>query len=185
MKKILLVLISLFSLLTLVNCNVVFYEYNYDDLETMAKNDYGFSSVLFFKVVDVDTALELTGKIYNDSGIIYGIKDNEYRMIFVPKLKSEKEFVIDYSPIYDVTEIYQILESLEDGSGNKLFIDIFGDYGALSISVLPYESISNKFDDLDFDSPIFFIITTDELTFNVGRVEGNYIVFDQDLNRLN
>lgn len=49
MKKILLVLISLFSLLTLVNCNVVFYEYNYDDLETMAKNDYGFSSVLFLK----------------------------------------------------------------------------------------------------------------------------------------
>lgn len=185
MKKMLLVLISIISFLTLSNCNSIYRVYNNEDLESMALSDFGFTTILFFKVVDSDTAVELTGDSYNNSGIIYGMKDGEYTMIFVPKLASKEAFIVDYDPIYDVAEIYQLLQGLEDESGQLLFQDPSGDYGGLSVSVSPYESVRSEYPNLNFDSPIFFIVTTDEMIFNVGRVNGDYIVFNQDWNRLN
>ncbi|BCR35251.1 hypothetical protein [Mariniplasma anaerobium] len=185
MKKILLALLSIISFITLTNCGSVFRVFNDEDLDVMAQSDYGFTSVLFFKIVDSETAIELTGDSYNNSGVIYGVKDDAYAMIFMPKLASKEEFLIDYEPIYDVVEIYQMLNVLENETGDLLFNDPSGDYGGLSISVTPYESIANAFPSLVFDSPIFFIITTDQMVFNVGRIENNYVVFDQDLKKLN
>jgi hypothetical protein len=184
MKKILLGLLSIVSFITLTNCGSVFRVYNDEDLDVMARMEYGFTSVLFFKIVDSDTAIELTGDSYNNSGVLYGIKDETYQMIFIPKLASKDSFLIEYEPIYDVVEIYQILDGLENDSESALFNDSSNDYGGLSISVSPFESISDAFEDLNFDSPIFFIITTDQMTFNVGKAENNYVIFDQNLNQL-
>jgi hypothetical protein len=170
--------------ITLTNCGSVFRVFNDEDLDIMAQSDYGFSSVLFFKIVDSETAKELTGNSYNNSGIIYGIKDQTYAMIFIPKLASKESFLIEYEPIYDVVEVYQIISGLKNNTGSLLFDDPSGDYGGLSISVSPYESISSAFSSLNFDSPIFFIVTTDQMVFNVGRAEGNYVIFDQNLNQL-
>jgi hypothetical protein len=184
MKKICLVLLSMISFITLTNCGSVFRVHNDEDLDLMAKTEFGFTSVLFFKIIDSQTAIELTGDSYNNSGVLYGIKDESYAMIFIPKLVSKDKFLIEYEPIYDVVEIYQILNELKDESENLLFNDPSGDYGGLSISVEPYDSISNTFPKLNFDCPIFFIITTDQMVFNVARAEGNYVVFDQNFKRL-
>lgn len=184
MKKILLALLSIISFITLTNCGSVFRVYNNEDLDVMARSEFGFTSVLFFKVVDSATAIELTGNSYNDSGVIYGIKDESYAMIFIPKLVSKDEFLIDYEPIYDVVEIYQILNELKNESGSLMFNDPSKDYGGLSISVSPYESITTTYPNLVFDSSIFFIVTTDQMIFNVGRVDNRYVVFDQNLNQL-
>lgn len=184
MKKILLVLLSMISFITLTNCGSVFRVFNDEELDVMARTEYGFTSVLFFKVVDSQTAIELTGDSYNNSGILYGVKDDAYAMIFIPKLTAKEDFLVEYEPVYDVVEIYEILNELENESGTLLFDDPSGDYGGLSISVSPYENILSAFPNLNFDSPIFFIVTTDQIVFNVSRVEGSYVVFDQNLKRL-
>jgi hypothetical protein len=184
MKKILLALLSIISFITLTNCGSVFRVYNDEELDVMARSEYSFTSVLFFRVIDSETAIELTGDSYNNSGIIYGIKDETFAMVFVPKRVSKETFLIEYEPIYDVVEIYQILNELENETGDLLFNDPSGDFGGLSISVSPYELISSTFPKLNFDSPIFFIITTDQMTFNVGRAENHYVIFDQNLNQL-
>jgi hypothetical protein len=185
MKKTLFLLLMIICVFTLSNCKRSIRVYNDEDLTMMAKSDFGFTSVIFFKIVDPDTALELTGDSYNNSGVLYGIKDEQYTMLFVPKLISKEEFLLDYEPVYDVIEIYNIIKGLKDGSGNFLFRDRSNDYGGLSISISPYESISTKYSNIDFDCKIFFIITTDEMIFNVGSVNGRYIVFDQNYNLLN
>ncbi len=184
MKKTLFLLLMIICVFTLSNCKRVYRVYNDEDLTIMAKSDFGFTSVLFFKIVDPDTAFELTGDSYNNSGVLYGIKDDEYAMLFIPRLLSKEAFMIEYDIIYDVIEIYELLKSLEDGSGNLIFNDPSNDYGGLSISVSSYTSISNKYPNLVFDSPIFFIITTDDMIFNVGRVNERYVVFDQDFNQI-
>lgn len=185
MKRFFMIFIGFSCLLVLSNCRTLYRVYDDETLETMAINDYGFSSVLFFKIVDSDTAFELTGESYNNSGIIYGIKNGKYHMLFVPKSMSKEVFILEYSPIYDVVEIYQILNGLEDDLGSKLFNDPSGDYGGLSISVSPYEDILDHNPSILFDSPIFFIVTTDEMVFYISSVQGEYIIFDQEYNQLN
>ena len=185
MKRYLMILFSFLCLLPLSNCRSLYRVYNDEELEAMAINDYGFSSVLFFKIVDSDTAVELTWEAYNNSGIIYGIKNGQYQMLFVPKSMSKEVFNVDYSPIYNVLEIYQILNSLEDDSGSKLFNDPSGDFGGLSISVSPYEDVLNHNPSIMFDCPLFFIVTTDEMTFYISSVQGTYYVFDQEYNQIN
>ena len=123
MKKILLIMMSFFCLVVLTNCNAVYRVYNDEDLNSMAISDFDFSSTLFFKVIDADTAMEVTGESYNNSGVIYGVKDGLYNIIFVPKLLSKEAFIVNYTPIYDVIEIYNLLQNLEDESGQLIFHD--------------------------------------------------------------
>lgn len=185
MKNILRVLFLVSFAFALSNCSSMYRVYNDDDLEVMAESEYNFDSVLFFKIVDVDTAMELTGQSFQNSGVVYGTRNGQYMMIFVPKLTSKETFVVNYQPIYDVNEVYELLHSLEDESGQDLFVDPSGDYGGLSISVSPYESILDANPGMQFDSPIFFIVTTDTMVFHVGRSGGNYVVFDEDYSILN
>ncbi|XFA98314.1 hypothetical protein ACAG96_05410 [Candidatus Izemoplasma sp. B36] len=185
MKRYLMILFSFLFLISLSNCRALYRVYNDEELESMAMNDYGFSSVLFFKIVDSDTAIELTGEAYNNSGVIYGVRDGQYQMLFVPKSMSKEVFNVDYSPIYNVIEIYQILNSLEDDLGSKLFNDPSGDYGGLSLGVSPYEDVLEHNSNLTLDSPLFFIVTTDEMIFYISSMQGKYVVFDQEYNQLN
>lgn len=184
MKKVVFILLSVVSIITLSSCRSVFRVYDDQDIESLAISEYGFTSVLFFKIVDPDTALELTGDTYNNSGVIYGIKDDMYHMIFIPKLASKDPFLIEYDPVYDVITIYELLNALEDNMGHKLFNDPSLDYGGLSISISPHDSISEKYPNLSFESPIFFIITTDDKIFYVSMANEAYVIFDQNLNRL-
>jgi len=180
MKYISFLFVSLGTILIFSSCTNLYRVYNDEDLNIMAISQYGFSEVLFFKIIDSDTAKELTGNSYNNSGVIIGKVAGEDRMLFVPKLTSQEPFMIDLNFDFDIEEIYQKLKNLEDDEGEKIFVDTSNDYGGLSISVWPYEEISEIHSDLVFNTPIFFIITTDNLVIYVAHVVGGTIFFNND-----
>lgn len=177
MKKNLFVLFSIICFLILTSCQSIYRNYNDADLNEIAVNDFGFSEVLFFKIIDSETAEELTGHAYVTSGVIYGIKNDHFVTLFVPREVAEEPFVID-APIFNITLIYNKLKSLEDSSGNKLFTDTSGDYGGLSITVTVSDSIKSENPSLVFDTPVTYVITTDATTFYVGIAQGQYYIFN-------
>ena len=171
--------------LLLTSCSNVYRDYNDEDLELLAVIENNFSEYLFFKIVDSETAKELTGTVYTNSGIIVGRKDGLDRMLFVPKLVSKDAFILEQNFYFSISEIYSELRILEDEDGIKLFNDPSDDYGGLSISISPYENIININPQLQFDSPVFFIITTDELTLYVGYVNSEIYIFNNDYEIVN
>lgn len=180
MKKIGLIVSYLLLFMTLVSCNSIYRVYNDEELDLLAINQYSFSEVLFFKVIDQDTAEELTGEKYVNSGVVVGIQNGTYSMLFVPRLLSKEPFMIVNHFDFNIEEMYDCLEALEDASGNPLFNDPSGDFGGLSMSVSPYQSIKDTNPLLDFDSRVIFIVTTDTEVFYLAYVEGICCIFNDD-----
>ena len=151
----------------------------------MVISDYGFQDFITFKIVDVDTAYELTGERYQNSGIVIGLKNNNYVMLFVPRLAAEEPFYVLEDFHFNLEDIYTELKTLEDESGGKLFFDPSGDYGGLSLSISPYEQAVLEYEDLSFDSKLFFIVTTDSMVFYITYVNQEIVIFDEQYNLLN
>ncbi len=180
MKKSSLLLFRFLIILLLTSCSAIRRDYDDMELEDMATSQYGFTQMLFFKIVDSDTAKELTGTSYTNSGVIYGLKDGNYEMLFVPRKTAEDPFFITNYFIYDIEEITNMLNSLKDDSDHVLYNNPSGDYGGLSISVSPYQSIHTANPNIVFDSPLFYIFTTDDAVFYVGMEAGEYLFFDMN-----
>jgi hypothetical protein len=152
---------------------MIYRDYQDNELEKLAVNDFNFERFEVFKIIDSDTAQYLTGKSYQNSGIIIGVKDQKYQMIFVPKRVSESPYVLDLILDFNLEEIYLVLEDYVE---NDLFIE---DYGGLSLSVAPY----NEFDESvkeGFDSRLFFIVTTDDQKFYCQYHEAQLLIYDKD-----
>lgn len=184
MKHVLKVFLIILIAFLLISCKPIFRDFNEDDLEDLVIIDFDFSEMLFFKIVDSNTAKELTGKSYNLGGVIVGIKDEQGVLVFIPKKVSEEPFMIDTPFEFNITDIYSDLRLLEDSSGHLLFDDPSGDYGGLSIDSSVYDSVKNINANLVFDSKVFFVITTDQNVFYVGFVSGNHIIFNEGYQRI-
>lgn len=180
MKKIITYVFLLILLVFLSSCRSVYRVYNDEDLSDMAKRDYGFSEVLTFKIVGSNTAFELTGETYNNSGVIIGIKSGVYEMVFVPKMAAEEPFLLELSFDFNLRQIYDDLRVIDQRSETVREFDFFADYGALSITIDPYELVVEENPSLSFDSKVFFVVTTDEVVYYVGFVDGDYTIFDAD-----
>lgn len=185
MKRLVMSIMIFLLSVTVVSCRTLRRDYNDQELSQMAISDFGFQSFSTFKIVDVETAFELTGQRYQNCGIVIGTRYDRYAMLFVPRNISDTPFLIAEDFFFDLEDIYDELKILEDDLGNLLYNDPSGDYGGLSLSVEPYDQISNAYQELSFDSKLFFIITTDGMIFNVGYVEGTIMIFDESLNLLN
>lgn len=179
MKKTLLLFAVLTLSVWLVACNAnrVFVE---DDLYQTASNEYGFTEVYFFKIVDADTAFVLTGIPFQNSGLIAGRQGLFDKVIFVPKKVHEEMFVIPFPLMFSMSTIMDRLISLEDDEGNLLYIDPSGDYGGLSIGVSVYESLTEHNPELVFDTEIIFTFTTDGAMFHVASVSGECKIFSSE-----
>lgn len=184
MRKFLLVILFVLCAFALVNCSTYYRVYQEPELEQIAVNEYGFSELIFFKVIDSETAEELTGTAFSNGGLIYGLRGGEYSMLFIPKKVSQEPIPITGQVVFDVYAIYEQLELLEDSYGNHLYNDPSGDFGALSVSVLPSQSIREANPSLEFDTNIFFIFTTDTFVFNVTSIDGVFYIFDNNGARL-
>ncbi len=180
MKKVILVIFFITITLLLSSCRTVYRVYNDEDLSDMAQRDYGFSEVLVFKIVDSSTANELTGETYNNSGVIIGIKSGAYAMVFVPKMAAEDPFLLNLDFEFNLRQIYDDLRTIDERSNIPREIDFFADYGGLSITIEPYEFVFEENPDLSFDSEVFFVVTTDDVVYYVGFVDGEHVVFDDD-----
>ena len=184
MKQIIRLVVIMILATLLMSCRSIYRVYDDQELEVLVLEDFGFSEMLFFKIVDADTAKELTGKSYNLSGVTVGTKDEKDIMVFIPKKVSEQPFIIENPFEFDISSIYKDLRLLKDTRGNLLYNDPSNDYGGLSIETSVYNSIKNKNMDLVFDSKIFFVISTDQVSFYVGFVSGNHIIFDGSYQRI-
>lgn len=172
MKKMSLVLVMVL-IIFLSSCRISYRDYQDEELEKIALNEFNFDRYEVFKIIDSNTAQYLTGKSYQNSGIIIGVKDQTYQMIFVPKRISEAPYELDFSIDFDLEEIYLVLRDYVE---NNLFIE---DYGGLSLSIAPY----NEFDEsvqVDFDSQLFFIVTTDNQKFYCQYQDEHLVIYDKD-----
>lgn len=184
MKRMFKILFSILFVFLLVSCKSIYRTYNDDALENLVKEDFGFSEMLFFKIVDSDTAKELTGKSYNLSGVIVGISEGKHIMVFIPKKVSEEPFLIDNTFEFNISNIYKDLRLLKDDQDHFLFDDLSSDYGGLSLDVEPYEAFKNANIGLTFDSKVFFVITTDKTVFYVGFVDNDHVIFNITYKRI-
>lgn len=182
MKKIILYFFFLTTLTLLGGCKNIYRVYDDDDLSDLAMDNFGFSEVLTFKIVYGDAALELTGKSYNNAGVIIGIKDGVYSMVFVPKMVSDDPFLLDLPFTFDLRQIYSDLRLINETyhHENPRGYDFFSDYGGLSITVEPYASVISRNPRIDLISKIFFQVTTDEYVYNVGFVEDGHVIFNEN-----
>jgi len=171
--------------LMFISCQSNYRVYNDEELEMIAVDEYGFSEILFFKIVDNETAKVLTGKTYFNSGVIVGIKNNTETMLFVPKASSETAFIINRPFSFDVDDIYQELNELKNAENEPLFVDPSGDFGGLAISVIPYSQISELNSDLVFSTQVFYTFTTDEVVLYVTDIDGEIYVFNSDYEVIN
>jgi len=162
----------------LIGCRLPYRVFDDKDLEEIAAADYGFNEFTVFKIVDSDTSEELTGRKYNNSGVIIGKKSGDYRMIFVPKMIAEEPFLIDNPFSFNLEEIYEDLAGLEGDNGKLIDMMFISDYGGLSIAIYPFTSVQENNEDLIFDSPIFFIVTTDTAAFYIGHIGGKHYIFN-------
>ncbi len=178
MKKLFILIIFVFVTFVLVGCKVPYRDFDDSILEDIAVSEYAIDEFLFFKIVDSETAKLLTGTAYENSGVIYGKKDNSIIIIFVPKDISEPTIRL-YSPLFDIDSIYAELKYLKDTFGNPLFIDSSGDYGGLSITISPYEDVTNNNSSIIFDSKIFLQITSETSTFYIGISSNKELIFDE------
>jgi hypothetical protein len=179
MNRFVKIFLLIFVIFSFSSCNQLFRDYNDEELRNLALTNYGFSEFKVFKIVDLDTAHYMTGNNYQNSGVIIGVKDGENKMLFVPRKTSEPPYFVMDSFAFNLDDIYQKLYSLEDDSGNEIFNDPSGDYGGLSISIIPYNNLTNNNPSLSFDSEIIFIFTSDTETQYVGIVEGVIFVFNE------
>lgn len=182
MKKIMFIFFLLATMILLGGCQNIYRVYDDDELSDLAKDSFGFSEVLTFKIVYPDTAQELTGQSYNNAGVIIGIKDDVYSMVFVPKMVAEDPYLLELPFTFDLRQIYRDLRLINDTyhHENPSGYDFFSDYGGLSITVEPYGSTISKNPQIDLISKIFFRVTTDNHTYNVGFVEEGHVVFDEN-----
>lgn len=180
MKKSLIFFLYLVIILTLCGCRSIFRVYNDSDLSLMAKEDFGFSEVYVFKIVYPETALELTGKTYNNGGVIIGVREGVSFIVFVPKLLAKEPFLLNLTFTFDLPQIYEDLRTINANVDQPLDPGFFEDYGGLSITVEPYELISEAHADLDFNSRVFFLVTADDAIFSIGFIEDGHIIFDKN-----
>ncbi|MGE4571342.1 MAG: hypothetical protein AB7E09_01210 [Candidatus Izemoplasmatales bacterium] len=179
MKKIFLIPWILVFLL-LSSCTMIYRNYNDTDLQSIAIDQFGFSEYSVFKIVDSDTAKYIIGTAYQNSGLIIGVKDNHYAMLFVPKRLSQEPKMVMEDFSFSLEEIYYEINSLEDEFGQKIYNDPANDYGGLSISIGPYENLQTQHTHLDFDSQIVFILTTDTHTFYLAYVGEKVFIFNEE-----
>src|SRR6056297_3196405 len=106
MKKIIVFFFFIATVILLGGCQNIYRVYDDDELSDLAKDSFGFSEVLTFKIVYAETALELTGKAYNNAGVIIGIKDDFYSMVFVPKMVADDPFLLDLPFTFNLRQIY-------------------------------------------------------------------------------
>ncbi len=178
MKKIKLIILTIFTVLVISSCSSIYRVYNDKELQDVAVANYGFSEFLFFKIVDSETSYFMTGTRYQNSGVIVGIKNSEHKILFVPKRVAVQEFFVMETFVFNIADIYEKLNSLKDDEGNKFYLDPTNDYGGLSISVIPYESIIDTNPDIELDSELIFSFTTDAEIFYVGYSNQQIMIFD-------
>lgn len=170
---------------TSISCRSSYRVYDDEELEVIAVDEHGFTEILFFKIVDNETAKALTGKTYFNSGVVVGIRNNVETMLFVPKSSSEVAFIIEKPFPFNIADIYEELDNLRNAENEKIFVDISGDFGGLSISVSPYEEIFENNLNLVFDSSVFFIFTTDDVVLYVTYINGEIYVFNNNYEVIN
>ena len=182
MKKIIVFFIFIATVILLGGCKNIYRVYDDDELSDLAKDSFAFSEVLTFKIVYAETALELTGRAYNNAGVIIGIKDDFYSMVFVPKMVADNPFLLDLSFTFNLRQIYSDLRLINETyhHENPSGYDFFSDYGGLSITVEPYASTISENPQIDLITKIFFRVTTDEHVYSVGFVEEGHIIFDEN-----
>lgn len=158
-------------------CQMIYRDFQDDELSKMAINDFNFSSFSCFKIVDQETALYLTGQTYTNSGVVLGVKDQTYQMIFVPKTLKDDPIYLPHIPDYDLDYLYRVLENFV---ADSIFLS---DYGGLSVSVQPYEHLSAS-DKASLTHPLFFRVTTDQDIF-YGHFESNdLIIFNSSYEKI-
>lgn len=184
MKKSIYLMMVLIFMFTINACRLVNRAYNNEDLENIAIEEHGFSEYIVFKIVDAETATYLTGKAYYNSGVVIGIRNELYTMLFVPKRLDEDSFIVLPSFRFNLNDIYQKLHQLEDEDGNRLYLDPSGDYGGLSLSTKPYQSLKQRYPHFDFDVELIFTFTTDQHVFYATYIEGEVVVFAESGNIL-
>lgn len=182
MKKILLFFFFFTTVILLGGCKNIYRVYDDNELSDLAIESFGFSEVLTFKIVYPETALELTGQSYNNAGVIIGIKDDVYSMVFVPKMVADHPYLLELPFTFNLRQIYSDLRLINETyyHENPSGYDFFSDYGGLSITVEPYVSTMTKNTQIDLISKIFFSVTTDEHVYHVGFVEGGHMIFDEN-----
>ncbi|QWC00244.1 hypothetical protein KHQ88_01365 [Mycoplasmatota bacterium] len=179
MKKVSIILLSIMIFFSLSSCKMIYRDYQDDDLEILAEKDFGLDTYHTFKIIDLETAKYLTGESYQNSGVIIGLDNDIYKMIFVPRRVSEKAYILDNVPLFSLEDIYLHLETYID---DPIFLE---DYGGLSLSISPYASIKENNQATSFDWQLFFIITTDEDTFYANYDEGQLLIFDTNYQLVN
>ncbi|MFP4478727.1 MAG: hypothetical protein ACLFPM_04790 [Candidatus Izemoplasmatales bacterium] len=174
MKKIMILTLFFISLFMISSCRTIYRDYQDDELEVLAKREFAFDTYETFKIIDAHTAKYLTTKAYQNSGVIIGIKNGQYKMIFVPKKISENPFVLENTAYFNLQEIYDELRNFID---ETMFLN---DYGGLSIGVDPYLEILELHPSLTFDSQIFYMVTTDENIYYANYIKESLIIFNTE-----
>jgi len=174
MKKSIILILIFIVLLTISSCRSIYRDFQDDELEVMAMSHFNFDSYETFKIIDVDTADYLTTKNYQNSGVVIGVKNNEYKMIFVPRKMNENPYILDKVEYFNLNELYNELSNFIEES---IFLE---DYGGLSIAIYPYVAITEKYSSLNFDSQIFYIVSTDEDIYYANYIEESLVIFDKD-----
>ena len=114
----------------------------------------------------------LTGKTYQNSGVVIGIIKGKYKLLFVPRKLVEVPFFVGEEIYFDLKEIYTHLQLK---NVDQMFLQ---DYGSLSITVMPYSKILEANPKVVFDSRLFFVVTTDSEVFYCNYAKKSLLIFD-------
>lgn len=172
MKKGFLILISISLIFFTSSCRSTHRDYQEDELANLALSDYGFDLFSVFKIIDIETSNMLTGKTYQNSGVVIGTIKGKYKLLFVPRKVVEVPFFVGEEIYFDLKEIYTHLQLK---NVDQMFLQ---DYGSLSITVMPYSKILEANPKVVFDSRLFFVVTTDSEVFYCNYAKKSLLIFD-------
>lgn len=157
----------------------------YEDLDLIARDQFNLSETYFFKSVDSDTARVITGSLYRNAGIMVGKRGEADVIVFFPRQVKDEPFLVDFFYPFSISDMLDILNSLEDESGQPLMSELDHDFGGMGISVDAMTTIRNHFPSLAFDSDIVFTFTSISHEFYVVSVQGSCVVISDQFILLN
>ncbi|MDD5293476.1 MAG: hypothetical protein PHW40_04105 [Candidatus Izemoplasmatales bacterium] len=157
----------------------------YEDLDSIAREQFYLSETYFFKSVDSDTARAITGSLYRNAGIMVGKRGEADVIVFFPRQLKDEPFLVDFFFPFSISEMLDTLDRLENESGQPLMSELDHDFGGMGVSVAGMIEIRNHFPSLDFDSDIVFTFTSISHEFYVVSVQGRCVVISDQFTLLN
>jgi hypothetical protein len=136
----------------------------YEDLDSIAREQFYLSETYFFKSVDSDTARAI---------------------VFFPRQLTDEPFLVDFFFPFSISEMLDTLDRLENESGQPLMSELDHDFGGMGVSVAGMIEIRNHFPSLEFDSDIVFTFTSISHEFYVVSVQGRCVVISDQFTLLN